>query len=107
MKRLLSLALTLSLALALTGCGNVFVSGALPPANSSIKGTVSSIQLGTVSGNDGGFVQVTFVTFFFDGASSTINFCGDQSTQFPLNQMVTTNFTQGQFCATLIVVIVI
>jgi hypothetical protein len=40
-------------------------------------------------------VQVTFVTFLQNGTSSTIGFCGDQTTLFPLNQTVRANFNPG------------
>ena len=104
MKRLLSASLVVALLLLCPGCGNVFVRGAIN--FSTISGFVSIVQLTTVI-DDGSSVLVTFVTFLQQGTSTTMGFCGDQTSQFPLNQMVTTNFNPGQPCATLIVVIII
>lgn len=106
MKRLLAALLALCLGIASSGCGNVFIGGGFQPGFSTITGTVSFIEVNTVISN-GTFVEVTFVTFFANGVSSRIGFCGDQSSQFPLNQTVTTNFTPGQPCATLVVVVII
>ncbi|HVO81052.1 MAG TPA: hypothetical protein VMT28_09990 [Terriglobales bacterium] len=103
MKRLLSVLLVVSLLLLCSGCGNIFVRGAIN--FSTVSGFVSIVQLTTVM-DGGSSVLVTFVTFLQQGTSTTIGFCGDQTSQFPLNQMVTTNFNPGQPCATLIVVVV-
>lgn len=104
MKRLLSLLLVVSLLLLCSSCGDIFVRGAI--SFSTMSGFVSIVHLTTVSDGNGS-VLVTFVTFLQQGTSSTIGFCGDQTSQFPLNQMVTTNFNPGQPCATIIVVIII
>jgi hypothetical protein len=103
-KRLLSAFLVVSVLLLCSSCGNVFVRGAIN--FSTVSGLVSIVQLTTVI-DDGSSVLVTFVTFLQQGTSTTMGFCGDQTSQFPLNQMVTTNFNPGQPCATLIVVIII
>lgn len=105
MKRLLPIALVVCLAAISPGCGNVFIGGAIHPAVSTITGTVSFIAVNTIISN-GSTIQVTFVTFLASGTTSSIGFCGDQSSQFPLNQTVTMNFTPGQPCATLVVVII-
>ncbi len=105
MKRLLSAILVVCLLVMCPGCGNVFIRGAIQPGFSTISGVVSIVEFTTVVGGDGSFIQVTFVTFLQQGTSSTIGFCGDQRSQFPINQMVTTNFTPGQSCASIIVVI--
>jgi hypothetical protein len=52
-------------------------------------------------------VQVTFVTFLQNGTSSTIGFCGDQSGQFLIDHMVRIDFTVGQPCNSIIVVVII
>ncbi|HKD00788.1 MAG TPA: hypothetical protein VKB77_00075 [Terriglobales bacterium] len=104
MKRLLTIPLVLCLAAIGPGCGNVFIGGAIHPAVSTITGTVSFIEVNSVISN-GSAIQVTFVTFLANGTMSSIGFCGDQSNQFPLNQTVTMNFTPGQPCATLVVVV--
>lgn len=100
MQRLLSLLLAGSLLVTSAGCGNVFVRGAIN--FSTVSGQVSIVRLST---DGGGSVQITFVTFLQQSTSTTIGFCGDQRSHFPLNQMVTTNFNPGQPCATIIVVI--
>jgi hypothetical protein len=104
-KRLLSVLLVLSLLLLSTGCGNVFVRGAVE-TGSTIEGSVSIVQVSnTMNGMEA--VQVTFVTLLQNGTSSTIGFCGDQSGHFPLDQTVRVNFNPGQPCATVIVVVVV
>ena len=103
MKRLLSALLIVSLLLLCSSCGNVFVGGAIN--FSTISGCVSIVQLTTVIDGSAS-VLVTFVTFLQQGTSTTIGFCGNQTSQFPLNQMVTTHFNPGQPCATIIVVII-
>ncbi len=107
MKRLPSLILVLCLAILCTSCGNIFVRGAIQPGFSSITGFVSIVQISAVIGGNGTTVQVTIVTFLQDGMSSTINFCGDQSNQFPLNQNVRVDFTPGQTCGNIIIVVII
>jgi hypothetical protein len=104
-KLLLSPLLVLSLLLLPTGCGNVFVRGAIE-TGSSIQGSVRTVQLGnTLTGME--TVQVTFVTLLQNGASSTLGFCGDQSAFFPLDQTVRVNFNPGQPCATVIAVVIV
>ena len=105
MKRLLSLLLVLSLFLLSTGCGNVFVRGAIE-TGSTIQGSVTGVQLGnTLNGME--IVQVTFVTLLQNGTSSVIGFCGDQSVLFPLDQTVRVNFNPGHPCATIMVVVIV
>jgi hypothetical protein len=88
-----------------TECGNVFLRGAIE-TGSTIQGSVSIVQLGnTLNGRE--TVQVTFVTLLQNSISSTIGFCGDQNTLFPLNQTVRVNFNPGQTCATVIVVVIV
>jgi hypothetical protein len=104
-KRLLSPLLVLSLLLLSTGCGNIFVRGAIE-TGSTIQGSVSVVQLGNTP-NGMETVQVTFVTLLQNSISSTIGFCGDQTNLFPLNQTVRVNFNPGQPCATVIVAVII
>ena len=106
MNRLFSLLLlVLSLFLLSSGCGSVFVRGAIE-TGSTIEGSVNIVQLGnTMNGME--TVQVTFVTLLQNGTSSTVGFCGDQTTLFPLDQTVRVNFNPGQPCATVIVVVIV
>lgn len=104
MKRLLHVLLVWSLLAYLCGCGSkFFVGGALN--SSTVKGTVSIVQVTTVV-DGGALVTVTLVTFLEDGTSRTMNFCGDQRTQFPLDEFVQANFTPGTPCASVIEIVV-
>ncbi len=115
MKRLLSILLVVCLVVVSGGCGNIFIRGALRPGFSTISGSVSIVQLSTVTSGGGTTVQVTFVTFLLNGTSSTllngtsstIGFCGDQRGLFPIDQNVRTDFTLGQPCDSIIVVVII
>jgi hypothetical protein len=104
-KHLLSALLVACLTLACSGCGNVSIDGAIQPG-STVTGTITVVQLTSVIGGNGTTVVVTFVTFLFSGSSTTIGFCGDQTAQFPLNQTVQANFTPGQTCAAIVVIII-
>ena len=106
MKRFLSLLLATGLLVTPTGCGNVFVRGAINPGSSSVSGVVSVVQLSAVIGDRGTTVQVTFVTFLQDGTSSTVGFCGDERDRFPMQQTVRTNFTPGQTCASIVTIVI-
>ena len=106
MKRSLPFLLATCLVLTLTGCGNVFVRGAINPGSSSVSGLVSVVQFSAVIGDSGTTVQVTFVTFLQDGTSSTIGFCGDERTRFPMQQTVRTDFTPGRTCASIVTVVI-
>lgn len=106
MQRLLPILLLVSLCANVTACGNVFVRGALL-TNSSISGSVSIVQLSSVVDGSGSSVQVTFVTFLQEGTSSSMSFCGNQASLFPLNQRVRAQFNPGGSCATIITVVII
>ena len=88
-----------------TSCGAFFIGGAITPTMTTVQGTISTVQLTTVVNGTGGTVQTTVVTFLRAGTATTIAFCNDQTNQFVLNQIVSVNFTVGQPCATLLVVI--
>jgi hypothetical protein len=109
--RLLSLIFAGSFLLSSIGCGNVFVRGAIL-TGSTIQGSVSTVEIGSVMNGTGGTVQVTFVTFLENGTSSTIGFCADRfsanpASLFPLGQTVMVNFNPGQPCATVITVVIV
>jgi len=90
--------------LASLGCGSVFVNANFQA--STISGTVSLVQLSSVVTGDGTTVVVTFVTFFQTGGSTTVGFCGDQRTQFPMDQFIRANFTPGQSCASIVEIVI-
>jgi hypothetical protein len=106
LKRPLLTLLPVCLVLVSAGCGNVFIRGALPGGISSVSGLVSFIQLSAIIGDNGTTVDVTFVTFQQDGASSTIGFCGDQRNRFSMRETVRTNFTPGQTCASILAIVI-
>jgi hypothetical protein len=99
--------LLLSLLLTLSGCGNIFIRGALPASSSSVSGTVSFVQLSAVITGNGTTVQVTFVTLLQAGASSTLGFCGDQRSQFPIQQPVRATFHPGTPCASVVTIVIV
>ena len=104
MKRLLQVLLVCSLFAYLCGCGSkFFIGGALN--SSTVTGTVSIVQVTTVA-DGGAMVTVTLVTFLQEGTSRTMEFCGDQRMQFPLDQFVQANFTPGTPCASVIEIVV-
>ena len=106
MQRLLIILLLASLCVNVTACGNVFVRGALL-TNSSISGSVSIVQLSSVIDGSGSSVQVTLVTFLQEGTSSSMTFCGNQTSLFPLNQTVRAQFNLGGSCATIVTVVIV
>lgn len=107
MKRLFYLSLVACLTTTFTACGNVFVRGALPGGISTISGSVSVVQLSATVGENGTTVQITFVTLLQGGTSSTIGFCGDQRSQFPMQQTVRAEFSPGRTCASIVTIVIV
>ena len=104
MRRLLCVLLAWCFAVSFCGCGSKFyVRGALNA--STISGTVSIVQL-TTTVDGGSFVTITVGTFLQQGTSTTMNFCGDQRMQFPVDQFVQANFTPGTPCASVLEIVV-
>lgn len=93
-------------AILFAGCGQVFVGFVSNPqvSSSSISGIVIIVHLES-SNEISGPQTFTAVTFSNGGLSSTVNFCGDQRTHFPLNQSVQADFTPGSECSTLVKVL--
>ncbi len=88
MRVLLALAL-----IPLLGCGaTFFVGGNTNPG--AAAGTVSIVQLTVVDGN----VHATVVTLVANGTANTLTFCGNNSSQFPMNSFVQVSFTPAQPC---------
>jgi hypothetical protein len=100
--RLLVFALT-AVSLGWSGCGTSFyVRGAI---NSQIiRGTVSAVEISIVT-DSGVMLTVTLVTFLQGGNLTTVNFCGDQTSQFLPGQFVEASFTPGQPCASVLQII--
>ncbi len=100
-------ALLLTASLLLAGCGQVlvgFVSNPQVPS-SSISGVVIVVRLGSANDSNGQPVTLTAVTFSNAGLSNDMNFCGDQRSQFPLNQSVRVQFNPGALCSNLVSVV--
>jgi hypothetical protein len=104
--RIFLIVLMVSVVAASIGCGNVFVRGAIN-TGSSITGLVAGVQIGNVLSGTGATIQVTFVTFTQNGMSSTMRFCNDQTSLFPVGQTIRVNFNPGETCATIIGAVVI
>ncbi len=107
MARILS---ALLVSLLLTGCGQIFVGFVSNPqvSPSSVSGLVIVVHLGSTNDINGNPITFTAVTFSSGGLSSNVNFCGDQRSQFPLNQSVRANFnpgTPGTVCSNLVLVV--
>jgi len=85
-----------------SGCsGAFFVGGAINPNTQTVSGLITVVHVSISS--DGSFG--TIVTFVSSGAATSVNFCGDQHSQFPMNQFVQASFNPGTPCANLIVVV--
>ena len=105
MKRLFALLILSSLLLA--GCGTFVIGGALNGDNAAVaSGMVSIVRLTFASDGNGASITVTVVTLAQSGTTQTLTFCGSQVSQFPMDAFVTTRFTSGQTCSTLLSVTV-
>lgn len=99
--------LVLTASLLLAGCGQVFVGFVSNPhiPSSSVSGIVIVVHLGSANDSNGQPVTLTAVTFSNAGLSNSMNFCGDQRSQFPLNQSVRAQFNPGTLCSNLVSVV--
>ena len=103
MVRLLTVFLLVLLLLLSGACsGAFFVGGAINPTTQTVSGLITVVHVSVSS--DGSFI--TIVTFVSSGTATSINFCGDQHNQFPMNQFVNASFNPGTPCANLIVIVV-
>ena len=103
----LTLPLLLLTCVLFEACGAYFVGFVSNPGGlQTISGTVSVVQLSSVRDITGETILLTAVTFLNPGAATTINFCGDQQTKFPLDRQVRADFTTGVVCSTLSAVVV-
>jgi hypothetical protein len=103
--RTFGLACLLVLTLLIPGCGDVFVSGSWHSGARTATGFVSIVQF-TVVFDGNVSTQVTLVTLANNFVSTTETFCGDQRTQFPLNDFVQATFMPGQPCSNLFTVVI-
>jgi hypothetical protein len=97
----------IALSLLPAGCGQVFVGFVSNPGNPMhVSGTVSMVQLEFYDDSHGTLINFTAVTFINAGTATTMNFCGDQRSGFPINQSAQADFTTGTFCSNLIAVVI-
>ena len=103
MKRL---ALLLAFCLLLTACGgNVSVSGYFDSGAAgtmTASGTVGIVRLTFAQEASGSSVTVTTVTLLQNWNSQELTFCGSHAGEFPINAVVTANYTSGTTCSNLI-----
>ncbi len=83
----------------LVSCSGVAVFATFQPYGTivTVSGVVSIVQLTSIQGSVG-ITTITVVTFVQPGTASTINFCGNLGSQFPVNTFATVTFTQSQGC---------
>ncbi|HTS59568.1 MAG TPA: hypothetical protein VMH03_18645 [Terriglobales bacterium] len=95
--------LILILCLTLAGCSQFFVGFVSNPGGSplGITGTITTVAIGFVDNSQGTQVTFTAVTFANTGGATTINFCGDKRSQFPVNEVVRADYRAGIYCSPL------
>ncbi len=89
--------------LLLSSCGNFTFRGAINTNSQTASGLVSFVNLTFVNGD----VQVTIVTLQNSIGSSNFTFCGNQTSQFPMNNQVQATFTTAQPCSNLLHVVIV
>jgi hypothetical protein len=97
----------LALPLALAGCDSSFRFTSNPGFPTTVTGTVIAVQFESSHDPNGVLNTFTAVTLQSVNTTNTFNFCGDQRSQFSLNQEVRVDFNSGVSCATLVVVVVL
>ncbi len=102
-----ALASLLCAVLLIPGCDAVFIGGVFNPNTQTVSGTVSNVFLTFVSDGHGNSIQATIVTLVVNLGQSTIAFCGNQQSQFPMNQFAQATFVPGQPCSNLLTVVII
>ncbi len=101
--RIFGLACLLLSVLLIPACGNFTFEGAINTNTRTANGLVSIVQLTFVSGD----IQVTIVTLQNTFGASNFTFCGDQTSQFPINNQVQATFTTAQPCSNLLSVVIV
>ena len=104
--RTFGLACLFALLLLIPACSNVFVRGFWNGGTQTATGFVSIVQLTVVVVADNVSTQVTVVTLTNNFGSPTLSFCGDERSQFPLNNLVQATFQPGQPCSDLFNVVI-
>lgn len=90
----------------LVSCSGVAVFATFQPYGTilTVSGVVSIVQITSIQ-NSTGITSITVVTFVQPGTASTINFCGNLGSQFPVNTFATVTFTQSQSCGNVVTVL--
>ena len=90
------------------GCGMVSVGFVSNPGGSSgsVSGLVIAVHFQSSSGPNG-VNTFTAVGIQSVNTTNTFNFCGDQRSQFPMNQQVRVSFNSGGSCSTVTAVVVL
>ena len=101
--RIFGLTCLLVSVLLIPSCGNFTFQGAITTNTQTANGLVSVVQLTFVNGD----VQVTIVTLQNTFGASNFTFCGDQTSQFPMNNQVRATFTSAQPCSNLLTVVIV
>lgn len=101
--RTLGLASLLLSVLLIPACGNFTFRGAINTNAQTVNGLVSVVNLTFINGD----VQVTIVTLQNSFGGSNFTFCGDQTSQFPMNNQVRATFTSAQPCSNLLTVVIV
>ncbi len=72
-----------------------------PTGAQTANGTVSAVSLTSVLSTSGGTQTATAVTLTVPLGTTSLVFCGDQTSKFASNAAVSVNYTNGTYCATL------
>ncbi len=94
---LLALSLTQLLACGSYSAGSMGVS----TGTTVVSGTVSSVNLTSVTNGMGGFLSATAVTLNVPMGVNSLVLCGDQRSSFTMNTSVKVSFTSGTYCSNL------
>lgn len=88
----------------LASCGGVYFFGFVsnPGGTTTVSGVVIAVSGGFVSDPTGLVSPVTTVTLTNGTGATTLNFCGDQKSLFPMTQDVRAEYTPGALCNTLV-----
>jgi hypothetical protein len=94
--------------LPLVSCGGAYFVGFVsnPGGSATITGTVIAVSSGFAS-DPNGITSTTTVGFENSGIVTSLIFCGDQQSLFPLNYKVRADYTSGVICSTLTRVVII
>jgi hypothetical protein len=67
-----------------------------------VNGTVSSVNLTSVSNGAGGSINATAVTLTVPMGMNSLVLCGDQRSSFMMNSSLQVSYTSGLYCSNLV-----